>query len=124
MLFIAKIGESVKPLEVFLGIFQISKKLCIIKVMWNPINKIKTTFYNLGFFARTLKGVVYFIRNSQASFRILIMQILFTFVHAMGISTLLALAIGAAVKIIGMPMLAGISQDQLIYSLLIIIITR
>jgi len=98
--------------------------MCIIKVMWNPINKIKTTFYNLGFFARTLKGVVYFIRHSHASFRILIMQILFTFVYAMGISTLLALAIGAAVKIIGMPMLSGFSQEQLIYSLLIIIITR
>lgn len=92
--------------------------------MYNPLNRISKAFYHLGFFARTLKGVGYFIRNSQASFKILVMQILFTFVHAMGISTLLALAIGGAVNIIGMPMLANFSQDQFIYPLLIIIITR
>jgi len=81
-------------------------------------------FYNLGFFAKTLKGVVFFARNSQASFRILIMQILFTFVYALGISTLLALAIGAAVNIIGLPFLSMLNQQSLIYTLLIIIITR
>jgi phospholipid/cholesterol/gamma-HCH transport system permease protein len=92
--------------------------------MWNPINNINNAFYNLGFFARTLKGTGNFFRNYQASFRTLIMQILFTFVYALGISTLLAVAIGAAVNIIGMPILARISQEQLIYSLLIVIITR
>jgi phospholipid/cholesterol/gamma-HCH transport system permease protein len=92
--------------------------------MWSPIRKVKNAFYNLGFFARTLKGVGYFITHSQASFKILVMQILFTFVHALGISTLLALAIGAAVNIIGQPMLVRISQEQLIYPLLIIIIMR
>jgi phospholipid/cholesterol/gamma-HCH transport system permease protein len=88
------------------------------------VNKIKNAFYNLGFFARTLKGVYGFVRNIRASYKILVMQILFTFVYALGISTLLALAIGAAVNIIGAPVLARISQEQLIYSLLIIIITR
>ena len=92
--------------------------------MWNLVSSLRSILYNLGFFARTLKGVGFFIRHSQASFRILIMQILFTFVHAMGISTLLALAIGAAVNIIGMPMLLMISQEHLIYTILIIIITR
>jgi phospholipid/cholesterol/gamma-HCH transport system permease protein len=65
-----------------------------------------------------------FILRGQASYRILIMQILFTFVQAMGISTLLALGIGAAVNVIGMPFLARISQQRLIYPLLILIITR
>ncbi|MDR1319780.1 MAG: ABC transporter permease [Treponema sp.] len=82
------------------------------------------TFYNLGFLTRTLKGVGAFILRGQASYRILIMQILFTFVQAMGISTLLALGIGAAVNVIGMPFLARISQQRLIYPLLILIITR
>ena len=81
-------------------------------------------FYILGFFARTLKGVGSFARHSQASVKILIMQILFTFVYALGISTLLALAIGAAVNIIGAPFLINLNQQQLIYTLLIIIITR
>jgi phospholipid/cholesterol/gamma-HCH transport system permease protein len=92
--------------------------------MWNPLDNFKNAFYHLGFFARTLKGVGFFIRNSQASFKILIMQILFTFVYALGISTLLALAIGAAVQIIGMPILTRISQEQLIYPMLIVIIMR
>jgi len=92
--------------------------------MWNPIIPLKGIFYNLGFFAKTLKGVGFFIRHSQASFKILIMQILFTFVHAMGITMLLALAIGAAVNIIGVPFLTMLNQQQLIYTLLIIIITR
>ena len=90
--------------------------------MWNLEISIKNMFYNLGFFARTVKGVGYFIRHSQASFKILIMQILFTFVHALGIATLLALAIGAAVNLIGIPFLTAISMQHLIYSLLILII--
>jgi phospholipid/cholesterol/gamma-HCH transport system permease protein len=92
--------------------------------MWNLSAPIIKIFYNLGFFARTLMGVGRFVRHSQASFRILVMQILFTFVYALGISTLLALAIGAAVNVIGVPMLTKLNQQQLIYSLLIIIITR
>ncbi|MCL2175412.1 MAG: ABC transporter permease [Treponema sp.] len=52
------------------------------------------------------------------------MQILFTFVYALGISTLLAMAIGAAVFVIGGPMLSMLNQQDLLYSLLIIIIMR
>ena len=92
--------------------------------MWDPLSKIGDFLYNLGFFARTLKGVGYFIRHSQASFKILIMQILFTFVHALGITTLLSVAIGAAVNIIGVSMLAQFAQDQLLYTILITIILR
>ena len=84
----------------------------------------RSIFYNLGFFARLLKGTGHFIHRGQAAYKILIMQILFTFVEALGISSLLALGIGAAVIIIGMPFLASISQDHLIYTLIIMIITR
>ena len=80
--------------------------------------------YNLGFFVRLLKGVGYFIQRGQAARKILIMQILFTFVEALGIASLLALGIGAAVNIIGIPFLTALSQERLIYSLLIMIITR
>jgi phospholipid/cholesterol/gamma-HCH transport system permease protein len=85
------------------------------------INKL---FYNLGFFARTVGEIGFFIKNWNVSSRILIMQILFTFVQAMGISSLLALGIGAAVTVIGLPFLGMIGQQNLLYSLLIIIITR
>ncbi|MCL2381662.1 MAG: ABC transporter permease [Treponema sp.] len=81
-------------------------------------------FYNVGFFARVLKGVWSFGRRGQAAYKILIMQILFTFVEALGIATLLAIAIGAAVTVVGIPFLSAFSQERLIYSLLILIITR
>ena len=83
-----------------------------------------SVFYNFGFFGRLLKGVVRFIRNGQTGYKILTKQILFTFVEALGISSLLALGIGAAVNIIGIPFLASISQERLIYPMLITIITR
>ena len=85
---------------------------------------LRRLLYNLGFFARTLRAVWTFIFRGQASYKVLTLQILFTFVQAMGISTLLALGIGAAVNVIGIPNLTRISQQQLIYSVLIIIITR
>ena len=99
-------------------------KCIIIYIMWDIGPALRQMLYNLGFFAKILKGEGGFIRNYKASFKILIMQILFTFVHAMGISSLLALAIGAAVNIIGTSMLTQFSQQQLIYSILITIIVR
>ena len=87
-------------------------------------NYVKAMLYNLGFFVRVLKGVWHFVKRGQAAYKILIMQILFTFVEALAISSLLAIGIGAAVNIIGMPFLSSLSQERLIYSLLITIITR
>jgi phospholipid/cholesterol/gamma-HCH transport system permease protein len=85
---------------------------------------LSSLLYTLGFFIRILKGVGHFIHRGQTSYRILIMQILFTFVEALGITVLLALGIGAAVNVIGIPFLAGFSQERLIYSLLITIVMR
>jgi phospholipid/cholesterol/gamma-HCH transport system permease protein len=81
-------------------------------------------FYSLGFFAQLLKGSWSFILRGQAARKILTMQILFTCVEALGICCLLALGIGAAVIILGYPLLSSFSQERLIYPLLITIITR
>ncbi|GHV77882.1 ABC transporter permease [Spirochaetia bacterium] len=88
------------------------------------IAPLDNAFYTLGFFAKTLRGIGVFVLRGQASYRILIMQILFTFVEALGIASMLALGIGAAVYIIGMQQLVSLGQEKLIYTLLIIIITR
>jgi phospholipid/cholesterol/gamma-HCH transport system permease protein len=82
------------------------------------------TVYALGFFGRTLRGVAPFVYRGQVSRKILIMQILFTFVEALGISSLLAAGIGAAVMVLGLPILSSFSQGNLIYPVLLIIITR
>jgi phospholipid/cholesterol/gamma-HCH transport system permease protein len=92
--------------------------------MKGKIRTLDNALYVLGFFARTIKGVGIFILRGQASYKILTMQILFTFVEALGLASMLALGIGAAVHIIGMPLLTSLAQERLIYSLLIIIVTR
>ena len=92
--------------------------------MLNLSTGVRDTLYKWGFFARTLKALGYFVKRWNISKRVLVMQIMFTFVQALGIVTLLALGIGAAVNVIGFPYLEMISQQHLIYSLLIIIITR
>ncbi|MDR0400175.1 MAG: ABC transporter permease [Treponema sp.] len=79
--------------------------------------------YNLGFFFRTLRGIKGIFRT-EASRKILVMQIFFTFVQALGLASVLALGIGAAVNITGIPFLTQLSQERLIYTLLIMIITR
>jgi len=94
------------------------------KDMWGFSAGIRQLFYKLGFFARTLKGVGSFVKRWKVSVRVMVMQVVFTFVQAMGISILLALGIGAAVNLIALPFLEKISQQHIIYSLLIIIITR
>lgn len=86
--------------------------------------KFSEVHYTVGFFGKTLHGIIPFIRHGQASYKILIMQILFTFVEAMSISSLLAMGIGAAVNVVGLPLLQSFSQGKLIYPLLITIITR
>src|SRR5574344_807414 len=80
--------------------------------------------YTVGFFGKILRGICPFIFKGQASYKVLIMQILFTFVEALGISSLLAMGLGAAVNVVGMPFLSSLSQEKLIYPLLITIITR
>ncbi|MCL2139854.1 MAG: ABC transporter permease [Treponema sp.] len=92
--------------------------------MMDLIGGLSRLFYKLGFFAKTLGAVGSFIKRRKVSTRILVMQIYFTFVQAMGISTLLAMGIGAGIIVIGMPFLEMIGQQDLIYPLLVIIITR
>jgi len=82
-----------------------------------------SVFYNIGFFTRLLKGIKGFIQAKGAR-KTLVMQIYFTFLEALLISSLLALGIGAVVNIVGIPFLASLSQERLIYKLLIGIITR
>jgi phospholipid/cholesterol/gamma-HCH transport system permease protein len=87
-------------------------------------DKAERTLYTVGFFGKTLRGVPSFVYRGQVARKILIMQVLFTFVEALGITILLAMGIGAAVNVLGLPILAGFSQEKLIYPLLITIVTR
>ncbi len=80
--------------------------------------------YALGFFAQVLRESLLFFRRKQVGFKVLVMQILFTGYEALRISAVLAMAIGAAIILIGSSLLAEFGQSKLMYDLLIIVITR
>ena len=80
--------------------------------------------YAMGFFAKVLKETALLFRRRQVGFRVLVMQILFTGIEALGIAAAMALAIGAAINLIGSSLLAGFGQGKLMYTILIVVIAR
>ncbi len=88
------------------------------------INRFRESLYALGFMGRVLSDTVFFFRRRQVAFKVLVMQILFTGVEALSISTVLAVGIGAIVNIIGASVLPQFGQGKLMYTILIAIITR
>src|SRR5512147_420750 len=80
--------------------------------------------YGMGFFARVLKESALLFRRRQVGRRVLVNQILFTGIEAMGITAAMALAIGAAINLIGSSLLAGFGQGKLMYTILIVVISR
>lgn len=88
------------------------------------IDRLVSFAYALGFFGRVLAETALFFRRRQVGYRVLVMQILFTGVEALGISAVLALGIGAIVNIIGLSLLPQFGQGRLIYVILITIITK
>jgi phospholipid/cholesterol/gamma-HCH transport system permease protein len=80
--------------------------------------------YALGLSLQVMKEALLLFRRRQVGFRVLVMQILFTGVEALRISAVAAVAIGAAINLIGSSLLAEFGQSRLMYTLLIIVITR
>ncbi len=86
--------------------------------------KFSNFLYAMGFFFDVVKESVLFFRKRQAGYKVLIMQILFTGVEALGISAMIAAGIGAAINIIGSSILPTFGQSALVYTILIAVITR
>jgi len=80
--------------------------------------------YALGFFAQVVKESALLFRRKQVGFRVLVMQILFTGIEALGITAAMALAIGAAINLIGSSLLSEFGQGKLMYTILIVVIAR
>ncbi len=87
-------------------------------------NKLSGFVYAAGFFFLVIKETILFTKRKQIGFKVLTMQILFTGVEALGIIALLSLVLGAALIIQGVSLLPQFGQGDLIYSILIIVITR
>jgi phospholipid/cholesterol/gamma-HCH transport system permease protein len=80
--------------------------------------------YVMGFFAQVVKESALLFRRRQVGFRVLVMQILFTGVEALGITAAMALSIGAAINLIGSSLLAEFGQGKLMYTILIVVIAK
>jgi len=88
------------------------------------IQKIKNAFYSIGFFFIVIKESLFFLRRRQVGFKVLVMQILFTGVEALPIIAIISIGLGAVIIIQGVSLLPRFGQGDLIYSILIIVITR
>ncbi len=87
-------------------------------------SSLNSILYALGFFYNVMKEVVGFFRRKQAGYKVLVFQILFTGYEALIINVIMAVSIGAAVIVIGTGLLPQFGQTQLMYQILILIITR
>jgi len=80
--------------------------------------------YAAGFFLNLLKQSVLFVRARQVGFKVLVMQVLFTAVEALGIISLISLGLGAVIVVQGISILPKFGQGKLLYTILTIVITR
>jgi len=88
------------------------------------ISKVRGFFYAMGFFFEILKETVHFFRHRSVGAGVLTMQVLFTGVEALSVISVLSLGIGAVIIIQGLSLLPQFGQGQLIYTILITVITR
>lgn len=86
--------------------------------------KVRRLLYAAGFFYQVVLETALFPRKRQVGLRVLILQILFTGVEALGIISLISLAMGAVIIIQGVSILPQFGQGQLIYTILIAVIVR
>ena len=83
----------------------------------------KDAFYGLGFFWLVVRESLKLNSHRGVGWRVVVMQILFTGVNALGIILLVALSLGAVIIFEGAQLLA-LGQKGLFYSLLVTVITR
>jgi len=90
------------------------------------LTSISQAFYAAGYFWEILIQTGRFIRRRQKGYgyRVLVMQILFTGVEALGVIAVISLALGVVIIVQGSSILPQFGQGKLVYTILITIITR
>jgi phospholipid/cholesterol/gamma-HCH transport system permease protein len=79
--------------------------------------------YAMGYFFLVLKESFFYIRQRQSR-RVLTFQILFTAIEALPVIAILSLGLGAIIIMQGVALLPQFGQGQLVYVILITVITR
>ena len=80
--------------------------------------------YVLGYIGCTFKSTFAFINKEKAARKILIMQLLFTFIEALPIIAFLSAALGAAIFLFGYNILLSLGQASMIYQILVVVVVR
>jgi phospholipid/cholesterol/gamma-HCH transport system permease protein len=90
------------------------------------LGKARDTSYALGFFYQVLRESFFFVARfrRQTAGSVLLAQILFTGVNALSIIALVSVTLGAIIIIQGMSILPQFGQGGLIYTILVLVITR
>lgn len=88
------------------------------------IDRFRSLSYGLGFVVEVGRQTGRFIAGRRVGRKALTMQILFTGVDALTVIATISVGIGAVIVIQGLSVLPQFGQGQLIFSILIIVITR
>jgi phospholipid/cholesterol/gamma-HCH transport system permease protein len=88
------------------------------------IARVRKLGYALGFMVEVFKQTPRFITGRHVGYRVLTMQMLFTGVDALSVVATISLSFGAVIVIQGLSLLPQFGQGQLIFDILIIVITR
>ncbi len=94
------------------------------KVGQAVINLFSPVPYVLGYIGRIFYSCLAFLKRQKAAKKILIMQLLFTFIEALPIVAVFSAALGSALYFFGYKFLISIGQGTLIYDLLVLVIMR
>lgn len=97
----------------------------MIEKVGNAISlKISSIGYLLGYMGRVFKTSFFFVTREKAARKILIMQLLFTFIEALPIISMLSAALGSALYLVGYKFLLSFGQESLIYKVLVLAIVQ
>ncbi len=80
--------------------------------------------YVLGYIGRTFSSSGAFVKRERAARKILIMQLLFTFIEALPIIVVLSSALGAAIFLMGYTLLLSLGQTAMIYKILLVVVVQ
>jgi phospholipid/cholesterol/gamma-HCH transport system permease protein len=86
--------------------------------------KMRGFLYVAGFFFQIIKNSIFFLHRKQVGYRVLTMQILYSGVESFSVVAFISAALGAVIIIQGVSLLPQFGQGDLIYVILIAVITR
>ena len=80
--------------------------------------------YVAGYIGRVFRHSFLFLKKDKAAAKILIMQLLFTFIEALPLICILSLAMGLGIYMLGFNFLLSFGQADLVYMLQVVIVSR